>query len=185
MRGYVQNASRQAYFVLQRQIPPGGKVQLEDAYKVVGKKSGLEETQVSEFVEFLRSDVLRRGAWSFFEEEGKPFAGKNKSKKTSKSTSEEVATNPDDTRISAKRTSQKAGKSARGGGKALRRDSDEAQGVTVTPAAIIEAPYDHARALIEKTKDRAVLKKALSLTKHFSGKEQHMRHLLQRLEQVY
>ena len=44
MRGYIQNEGTQAYFVCQRQVPPGGKVQLDDLFKSVGKKSGLEKT---------------------------------------------------------------------------------------------------------------------------------------------
>jgi hypothetical protein len=88
-------------------------------------------------------------------------------------------------RPSKRKTSSKRAKDAVGAGRAMGRDYDEARGGSVTPANIIEAPYDVARSLIEKTKDRVVLKKALTLTQHFSGKEQHMRHIIKRLEQVY
>jgi hypothetical protein len=67
----------------------------------------------------------------------------------------------------------------------LRRDINEAERRIVTPAAIIEAPYEQARGLIDKTRDRSVLKKALALTQHFGGKEKHMRHIMKRMEQVY
>ena len=181
MQGYVQNSGTKACFVLQRQVPPGGRVQLSDAYKSVGKRSGLEETQVSEFVDFLKTEVLRKGSWAIFEEEGKPYGAPAQpvpkkiapKKKVTKKAS------------SKSKTSSKRGKDAAGAGRAMGRDVDEARGGGVTPSAIIEAPYDQARALIEKTKDRIVLKKALNLTKHFSGKEQHMRHIIKRLEQVY
>jgi len=66
MKGYVQNLGNSAYFVLQRQVPPLGKVKLEEAFKVVGKKSDLKEEQVVEFVQFLREKVLLRGDWGYF-----------------------------------------------------------------------------------------------------------------------
>jgi hypothetical protein len=183
MKGYIQNSGTKACFVLQRQVPPGGRVQLEDAYKSVGKKSGVEETQTEEFVNFLKTQVLRKGSWSVFEAEGKPFgAPAEAAPKKAPALNKAVAPK---TTVSKSKTSSKRGKDAAGAGRAMGRDYDEARGGTVTPSAIIEAPYDEARSLIEKTKDRVILKKALNLTKHFSGKEQHMRHIIKRLEQVY
>lgn len=181
MRGYVQNQGKQAYFVCQRQIPPGGKVELDDVYKSVGKKSGLDDGP--EFLEWIKTNVFRRGSWGYFEEEGKPFSSPKTTKKTKAPVVEKE--DPDVEEAMEKRRSSKKGKDAKGGGRSLRRDADKAMGVKVTPAAIIEAPYEQARGLIEKTKDRVILKKALNLTKHFSGKEQHMRHIIKRLEQVY
>ena len=70
-------------------------------------------------------------------------------------------------------------------GRNLKRDDNILQSNEITPADIIEAPYDEARSLIEKTKDRTILKKALKLSNHISGKEQHMRHIVKRMEQVY
>jgi hypothetical protein len=180
MKGYVQNTGGQAYFILQRQIPPNGKVQLSDAYLVVGKKSGLEESQVQEFVNFLQTEILTRGAWSFFEEEGKPFGSGRKAPARKKKAEPKKKTQVTDAKTSSKREND-----AHGAGRSMRRDVSEGENRNVTPAAIIEAPYDQARTLIEKTKDRVVLKKALNLTKHFSNKEQHMRHIVKRLEQVY
>jgi hypothetical protein len=176
MRGYVQNEGRDAFFILQRRIPPGGKVRIEDAYRSVGKKSGLEEGP--EFVKWLLSDVLTRGSWGVYEEEGKPLFPEETENK------EEEAEVPPKSQVSSKTSSDRS-KDAPGAGRALRRESSEERGVEITPGSIIEAPYDQARTLIEKTRDRGVLKKALALTQHFSGKEQHMRHLMKRLEQVY
>ena len=60
----------------------------------------------------------------------------------------------------------------------------EATGGSVTPSEIIEAPFDQARSLINKTRDRRILKRALALTQHFGAKEQHQRCIMKRLEQV-
>ena len=137
MKGYIQNEGTQAYFVCQRQIPPGGKVSFENIYKSVGKKSGMEKTnsegivlplapdQVLEFAEWIKTNVFSRGSWSYY-----------------------------------------------------------VTGTTATAVSIIEAPYEEARGLIEKTSDRTVLKKALRAAQHFSHKDQHLRHLMKRLEQV-
>jgi hypothetical protein len=173
MKGYVQNTGNAAFFVLQRQVPPNGKVKLEDAFKVVGKKSGLSEDQEAEFVQFLREKVLLRGTWGYFDASGSSLdAPVDKAPKAKKVVNEKVSTKKQD--------------DAKGAGRNLRRSDvdDIGRGVEITPASIIEAPYDAARTMIEKTKDRTVLKKALTLTKHFSGKEQHMRHLLKKLEQT-
>lgn len=178
MRGYIQNEGTQAYFIVQRQIPPGGKVQIEDAYKSVGKQSGLEEGP--DFIEWLKTTIFTRGTWGYYEAEGKPLGDKAPAKKAAPKKAapkKEVA--------SEKKQSSKKSKDAKGAGRTLRRDANAALGVIVTPAAIIEAPYDQARGLIDKTKDRTVLKKALALTQHFGGKEQHMRHLMKRMEQIY
>jgi hypothetical protein len=173
MKGYAQNLGNAAYFVLQRQVPPGGKVKLEDAFKVVGKKSGLTEDQTSEFVQFLKETVLLRGTWGYFDDSGVSLdAPVVKGPKAKKVVNEKISTKKQD--------------DAKGAGRNLRRaDADDTgRGVEITPASIIEASYDDARTLIEKTKDRVVLKKALTLTKHFAGKEQHMRHILKKLEQT-
>ena len=179
MRGYVKNEGTQAYFVCQRQIPPGGKVEFEDIYKSVGKKSGLEEGPA--FVEWVKANVFLRGSWGYYEEEGKPLDAPAPKKAAPKKQVKKDTSG----------TSSKRENDAKGAGRPMKRDTRttvdtvDVTGATVTPSAIIEAPYDQARALIEKTKDRTVLRKALRLTKHFSGKEQHMRHIVKRLEQVY
>ncbi len=190
MRGYIQNEGTQAYFVCQRQVPPGGKVQLDDLFKSVGKKSGLEKTneegiilplaesQVKDFIMFLKDQVFTRGNWDYYDQVGNSLEVKKSQKK---------AVPKKRVKTESAGTSSKKEKDAKGAGRPMRRDARDTHDVTgknVTPSAIIEAPYDQARALIEKTKDRIVLKKALNLTKHFSNKEQHMRHIVKRLEQV-
>lgn len=179
MKGYIQNESTQAYFIVQRQIPPGGKVELADIYKSVGKQSGLEEDAT--FVAWLRTDVFTKGTWGFYDHFGKPLGAK---KKKAAEKTEAVASA---TEKSSATTSSKKGKDAVGAGRVLRRDpaAAVAKGTKITPAVIIDAPYDQARTLIEKCTDKSVLKKSLALTKHFAKKEQHMRHILKRLEQVY
>jgi hypothetical protein len=160
MRGYVQNESNQAYFIVQRQIPPGGKVELTEIYKSVGKQSGLEED------------------WAFYDHFGKPFGAKKTAKKKTNEALQKETT--------SSTTSSKKSKDAAGAGRTLRRDSSAVtKGAKITPATIIDAPYDQARTLIEKCTDKTVLKKSLALTKHFAKKEQHMRHIIKRLEQVY
>lgn len=174
MKGYVQNLGNSAYFVLQRQVPPLGKVKLEEAFKVVGKKSDLTEEQVVEFVQFLREKVLLRGDWGYFNADGSQLGAVSKESKP-----------PRAKRSSQNNTSSKQEEDAKGAGRNLRRDQEVPRGAAeVTPSSIIEAPYEDARSMIDRTRDRVVLKKALSLTKHFSGKEQHMRHILKRLEQT-
>ena len=159
MRGFIKNEGDRAYFICQRQIPPGGKVEFENLYLSVGKKSGLDEDL--EFVKWLRDNVFKRGTWGYYEDVDRPlFAEPAKEKPASKKKKKEPTA----------KTSSKKGKDARGAGRNLRRDAEDEASTEVTPRAIIEAPYDQARALIEKTKDRAVLKKALALNKHFAGK---------------
>ena len=72
MQGYVKNEGTRAYFVCQRQIPPGGKVNLDSIYKSVGKKSGLEYNLA--FVEWIKSNVFKRGSWGYYNERGEPLA---------------------------------------------------------------------------------------------------------------
>jgi len=45
--GFVKNESNEAFFKLQRSLPPGGKIKFSDAFLTVGSKSGLEEKNSS------------------------------------------------------------------------------------------------------------------------------------------
>lgn len=174
MKGYVKNEGLQAYFIVQRQIPPGGKVSIENIYKSVGKKSGLEENM--EFIEWLRTNIFTKGSWRFYEEDDKPLGPSREKDSPKEEVKKEIAPSG--------KTSSKRSKDAVGAGRVLRRESNDEKGTVITPGSIIDAPYDQARTLIEKTRDKVILNKAMALTKHFSGKEQHMRHLMRRLEQV-
>jgi hypothetical protein len=175
--GFVTNESNQAYFTLQRQIPPGGKIKLSEAYLAVGHKSG--ETDELAFAQWLQEHVLQRGSWGYYDQEENPLMAKE----TIEAVVEEKIVEVE--KKTEFKTSSSRERDARGAGRALRRNLEDAKGVVITPKAIIEAPYEEARALIEKSKDRVVLKKALALTQHFSHKEKHMRHLIRRIEQVY
>lgn len=187
MRGYVKNEGTQAYFICQRQIPPGGSVELDDIYKSVGKKSGLENNL--EFVSWVKTHVFKRGVWGYYEDVGKSLGEKPVVEKAApkKAATKKAATKKaiDAKEVaSKKRSSSKRSEDAKGAGRALRRDANEAKGISVTPATIIESPYKQAQVLIDKTRDKSVLKKALALSQHFGGKEQHMRYIMKRMEQV-
>jgi len=175
--GFVVNESLQAYFILQRQVPPGGKIKLSDAYLAVGRKSGKADEFA--FAQWLQKHVLQRGRWGYYNQEGDVLIAKE----AAEVDAEEKAVDAE--RKVGLKTSPSRERDARGAGRVLRRNINDAKGVEITPKAIIEAPYEEARALIEKSKDRSVLKKALALTQHFSHKEKHMRHLMRRIEQVY
>ncbi len=170
MKGYLQNEGERPRFILQRQINPGGKVLFEDAYKSVGKRSGLDEGPA--FVEWLRDTVLTRGEWGYYKREGTIF--KFKEKAVSKS-GEGTA-----------KTSSKKSEDARGAGRVMRRDTSETRTARaeITPADLINVEYAEAKKLIDKTRDKSVLRKALAMTHHFSKKEAHQRHLMQRISQV-
>ncbi len=186
MQGYVKNEGTRAYFVCQRQIPPGGKVAFDSIYKSVGEKSGLEYNP--DFIEWIKLNVFKRGPWGYYGENDELLVKKSVVKKSKKVAAKKVSTKKAVPKVSKKtsaKTSSKKGLDARGAGRNMKRDTNMLESGEITPADIIEAPYDEARSLIEKTKDRTVLKKALKLSNHISNKEQHMRHIVKRMEQVY
>jgi hypothetical protein len=188
MQGYVQNNGSTPVFIAQRGVPQGASVDFEKLHLTYAKKSGFEELEPG-FVQWLRDNVFSdTKVWGFYnfdgseyefatpEKEEKPAPKKKtaRKKKAAAKKVEEVAEKP------------APKKEARGAGKRLARKSTEARkGASITPSTIIEAEYTIAKPLIEKCNDREVLKKALTLSRHFSSKEQHMRHLMRRLEQVY
>lgn len=164
MRGFAKNESRDAFFILQRQVIPGGTISFEDAYKAVGKKSGKKEN--ASFVKWLKENYLSASHWAFYKEEGIPFF----------SVEEEAE-------VSAEKSKPET--PAKGAGRVLRREATDEKGTEITPSEIIESKFPRAKVLIEKCNNREVLKKALNMSRHFSQKEEHMRHLMRRLEQVY
>lgn len=161
MKGFVRNEGDRAVFTLQRSIVPGFSITFEEAYNVVGKKSGKKRGKL--FVKWLRDNVFSGNQWAFYAEEGVQFFG---SEDLPKEKPEKVA-------------------EAKGAGRKLRRKTENFTGQEITATLIIEKPYPQAKNLIEKCNDRGVLKKALSLSKLRSKREDHMRHLMRRLEQVY
>lgn len=166
IRGFVKNEGKDAPFTLQRSIPPGAKLAFEDAFLVAGKKSGKNGKA---FVEWLRENVFPGPEWGFYSDEGVPFF------------SETTAAKQDPAPEAPLPAAE-----AQGAGRVMRRARERGpeKGSKITPAAIIEATGPAAKDLITACNDKSVLKKAMSLTKHFAGKEEHMRYLMRRLEQV-
>ena len=165
--GFVKNESNEAFFKLQRSLPPGGKIKFSDAFLTVGSKSGLEG---KEFVKWLRENVFPGTDWGFYSEDNVPFFSENNKKNA-------------DVAPSAPPVSFEPG---RGAGRIERRvrSKGETNGVEITASKIIESEFPTAKTLIEKCKSRAVLKKALNLSQTFANKDEHMRQLMKRLEQV-
>lgn len=161
--GFVKNEGSTPYFMLQRALPPGGKISFVDAHKVLGKKSG---TSGEEFVKWLRSNVFPGSEWGFYNGDSAPFF-----------------TAAADVAPVAPPVSEE---SANGAGKVLKRDQKKqvSKGTEITASSIIEANFPQADVLIESCRSRDILKKALALSQHFSNKSEHMRKLMRRLEQV-
>lgn len=168
VKGFVKNEGKRVPFTFQRSIPPGTKLTFAEAYKVMGEKSGKSGRA---FIELLRTDFFAGPEWGFYKDEGVPFFS-------------ETAVSKQDPAPARPAPPTKA---AKGAGKALRRAPDLAapKGSAIAAVDIIDAAPDQARKLIAECSDKAVLKKAMTLSKHFAGKEGHMRHLMRRLEQVY
>ena len=164
MKGFVKNEGERGTFILQRTLPPGATLSFEDAYLSVGKKSG-KKKGIS-FVRWLRDNYLSETQWVFYKEEGIPYFVQKKLKEIEEKPVEPVAP-------------------AKGAGTVMRRKPDGTKGTEITPNTIIEEQFDRAKVLIDKCADKNVLKKALVLSQHFSAKEEHMRHLMRRLQQVY
>jgi hypothetical protein len=159
MKGFVKNESDRTLFVLQRAINPGFSLTFDEAYVVVGEKSG--KNKGSTFVNWLRETYFQDPVWAFYKDEGESYFEE-----------EAIGNRP--------RTG-----TARGAGKNLvRRDDARADGRALA-LKILDSELVTAKALIDKCKDRSVLKKALAASKLRAGKEAHMRHLIRRLEQVY
>lgn len=165
--GFVKNESEVAFFKLQRSLPPGGKIKFSDAFLTIGSKSGVEG---KEFVKWLRENVFPGTDWGFYSADDVPYF------------SETTKINKDTAPV-APPVSSEAG---RGAGRVARRTQPkgEEKKSTITASAIVEADFTTAKTLIEKCKQRSVLKKALNLSQTFANKDEHMRHLMKRLEQV-
>lgn len=159
MKGFVKNESDRTLFILQRNINPGFSLTFEDAYVVVGKKSGKKRGPT--FVNWLRETYFQDPRWAFYKDEGEAYFEEG-----------------DIVASSRVASSQGAGKNL------VRRDDAQEEGRALA-LKILDSEIVTARTLIDKCKDRSVLKKTLAASKLRSGKEAHMRHLIRRLEQVY
>lgn len=166
VRGYVKNEGAVAFFKLQRQLPPAARLSFSDAFLAVGKKSGKDG---NEFIKWLRENIFPGPDWGFYKDENTPFFS-DETKQTQ------------DVAPEAPPVSEEAGL---GAGKVLsRQKQNTGKKSDITPSNIIDAEYSHAKDLIDNCRNRDVLKKALTLSQHFSNKGEHMRYLMRRLEQV-
>ena len=68
MKGFVKNEGNRGSFILKRAISPGFSITFEEAYVVVGKKSGKKRGPA--FVNWLRENVFNNAKWGFYKEEG-------------------------------------------------------------------------------------------------------------------
>lgn len=159
MKGFVKNEGNRPVHVLQRAIGPGFSITFEEAYEVVGKKS--EKKRGSLFVNWLRETYFQAPSWVFYKDEGEVYFKDEPMRKP----------------VSAG--------SAQGAGKAQIRRDDVSEKKGAAARRIIDSEIVAARPLIDKCKDRAVLRTALAASKLRTGKEAHMRYLIRRLEQVY
>lgn len=178
MEGFVRNETGKAVFKAQRPLPPGAKLYFEDAYLVFENKSGKKKG--ASFVKWLRENVFPEEGWAFYKDEGVPFFAEKKTK----SATSEKKTGPVDPVPESDAPKQKVAP-AKGAGRKLVKKSKKVSRNNNTAAAIIEAELPQAKSLIGQTKDRQVLKKALSLSNHFANKEEHRRLIQRRLEEVY
>lgn len=206
MSGYVCNDGGPPVFIAQRGVPQGRKVDFEDLLLVFSRKSTFEEVEPG-FVSWLKENVFSDSRWGFYNEDGTLYefetaeepepesvsvkisvvdappdlkpAKKKRAPARKSSRKKKDASEPKE---SSSKTSSKP--TAKGAGRRFVRDNNDNKGVKITPSMIIEADYSEASHLINQCKERPVLKKALTLSKHFSGKEAHMRHLIRRVEEV-
>jgi hypothetical protein len=177
MKGFIRNETNKSVFRVQRSLPANGVLSFENAYLSVGQKSG--KSRGPAFVKWLKENYFDEEGWRFYKEDGTPFF-QEKSKKVDKPTVGE-----EDTEVSASPRKTKKVAPAKGAGKKLVKKRERASAKTLTAGSIIEADLVQAREMIGKVRDRAVLKKALSLSNHFSHKEDHRRLIQRRLEEVY
>lgn len=200
MSGYVCNDCGPPVFVAQRGIPQGRKVSFDDLLLVFSKKSLFENVEPG-FVLWLKDNAFSDERWGFYNTDGTPyvFVVEESVELHAVSVVEEPMTDTpvvEEKKPAKKRAPRKpkANKETaaveppknpgKGAGRKMSRAGNALKGVKVTASMIIEADYAQAQDLINKCKERPVLKKALALSKHFSGKEAHMRHLIKRVEEV-
>lgn len=171
MNGYIQNNGTTSKFTAQRGFHPGARVEFDKLLLTLSKNSGFNKVGMG-FIKWLKSNTFSEDRWGFYNSDGSDFKF---TKSNSKSVSQEAPEAVSEDIIPAK-----------GAGQKFSRSPDApANKNTITPTSIIEADFDVAKSQIEKCRDRVVLKKALNLSRHFSNKEQHMRYLMRRIDQIY
>ncbi len=179
MEGYVQNDGVSPKFVAQRAFTQGGSATFKQLHMTFERKSGLKSLN-KKFIQWLRDNPFSNDFWSFRNSDGSNYEfDAPKTVAAPKSDATPAPQAPPAVQPAEKK------KPAKGAGRNMVRDkSGVPKGVSITPGSIIESSFVLAKPMIDKCKDRSVLKKALTLTRHFSNKEEHMRHLVRRLEQV-
>lgn len=196
MEGFVRNETGKAVFKLQRPLPPGAVLKLEDAYLIVGEKSGKNRGMA--FVKWLKENIFKEEGWVFYKEEGVPYSVGSQAKKAQQVNSSRRKQKPpveEDDQVDGlaaagepvsevSEVKEKVAPS-RGAGRRLVRKNKKISKNNNTAASIIDADATQARRIVAKVKDRSVLKKALSMSNHFANKEEHRRLIQRRLEEVY
>ena len=179
MKGFVKNETERSVFRIQRTIPVNGSLSFDNAYLTLGEMSGLKLGIA--FVKWLKENHFSTEGWCFYKEEGVPFFKKDikpePKPEVKKKGEPEVV-------VSVPRIHKKIAP-AKGAGRKFTRNKDANEKKGITAKTIIEASIEDAKSLISNTKDRGVLKKALTLCNHFSKKEEHRRLVMKRLEEVY
>lgn len=200
IEGYVKNETSEAFFKLQKGLPPGAKISFQQAYLVLGKKSGLEGHQ---FLEWLKQEVFSDPGWVFYDGEDRPYfqaAAAAVEAPAEKSTEEKISpgakkSSPKKKMVRRRKVAPKQAEKmkevasvdeARGAGRKMVRQRKEQRkkGTAVNADTMIATDFEQAKSTIDACRNKAELKKALTLSRHFANKEQHMRYILKRLEQV-
>jgi len=158
VQGFIKNEGEEVPFKLQKAVPQGSTITFEHAFKLVGESHGFKQNMT--FLRWLRETYFPESFWGFYKEDG--------------------------TQINmGKSRSAALAREGKGAGKVINRKVYDGKGEGITADLIISRPFEQAKVLIEKCTDKAVLKKALTLSKHFSQKEEYMRAIMRRMEQVY
>jgi len=176
MKGFVKNETNRSIFKLQRPLPINGILSLDNAYLTVGERSGLKKGVA--FAKWLKENYFSADGWNFYKEEGVPFF------KEDRETAVEVKKGEPEVVVSVPKVRKKV-TPGKGAGKKFTRTKDANERAKVTSGLIVESSIEDAKSLINNTNDRKILKRALSMTNHFSNKEEHRRLVMKRLEEVY
>lgn len=161
MKGFVKNEGARSSHILKRAINPGFSISFDEAYVVVGPKSG--EKKGPAFISWLRENVFNSDKWEFYKEEGVTYFDEPLSEAMKKSSKTTLA---------------------RGAGKPQIKNIESSRKEKITAESIISSEIVIAKNLIDKCTNKAVLKKALAATKIYSRKEAHMRYLIARIQQI-
>lgn len=180
MKGFIKNETGTSVFKLQRAIPVNGKLSFDDAYLTLGEKSGKKEGVA--FIKWLKENKFLDDSWVFYKEEGVLFFEVKKpvEQTPEKKATKELSGPPEVVEL----PKPKKHTPAKGAGRKFVKDHRVKENA-ITAGLIINAEIPQAKEMIEKTKSRATLKRALGLANHFSHKEEHRRLIQRRLEVVY